>query len=185
MRVDAEQEFSCVILIYAAGCFCHNGRSPIGFEAQPSDTSSVRRGVWHHIVTIESPTASLLEIWTTTTMASTIRPMLRQCCLSAPSRRVLSSKASTASLSAFKAPTAPSRIVYSRQTPVSTTIAKNAFQGHQRVAAFHGTAKKAILPAEARMRPLLRCHSQFNANNNLQRSSKEQVLDIDPSIRYI
>ncbi|KAI9876154.1 MAG: membrane anchor subunit of succinate dehydrogenase, Sdh4 [Pleopsidium flavum] len=81
-------------------------------------------------------------------MASIVRPSLvRQACLYVPSKRVLSNKASITPISAFKAPsTSPAQSLLSRQTPVKKPLVRDALQGPLKVAAFHVTARQAIIP---------------------------------------
>ncbi|KAJ9648232.1 membrane anchor subunit of succinate dehydrogenase, Sdh4 [Coniosporium apollinis] len=71
-------------------------------------------------------------------MASVIRPTLLRQAFAAPSKRVLST--STIASSAFKSSTLSSR------RPLQSALAQDALPKSARIAAFHGTGSRMILP---------------------------------------
>ncbi len=76
-------------------------------------------------------------------MASIFRPtMLRQRCLAAASKRTFSTKLT----SSFPAINKPAASLLTRQV-VRSAFAKDALPGSIRVAAFHASGRRAILPA--------------------------------------
>lgn len=85
-------------------------------------------------------------------MAATMRPsVLRHRSLFAPAKRVFTTN--SAIPHSVRAASIPS-LIARRPLPVGSTVPKDTIQGSLRVAVFHASAKKAILPQGPRMSSL-------------------------------
>ncbi|KAA6415550.1 MAG: succinate dehydrogenase subunit D [Lasallia pustulata] len=81
-------------------------------------------------------------------MASTIWPsMLRQTYRVIPARRTLATKAVRPLTSTLHAPTTRTHFITQQASLLRSKLAHNSLPGSMRVAAFHASARQAILPA--------------------------------------